>query len=183
MNRIVILGAGFGGLSTTLQLSRKMKTLPFAKDYEIVLIDRNSYHTFTPLLYEVATTSKATATYLELKNIVTYPLPDIFQNKNIRFVKDEVYHIDFTEKAVHLKSGKLKFDFLVLALGSETNYFDIPGLKENSLNLKTFDNAVAIRDTLWFDAEALKKESLNIVIGGGGSTGVELAGEIKEIFC
>ncbi|MEK7086652.1 MAG: FAD-dependent oxidoreductase, partial [Patescibacteria group bacterium] len=82
----------------------------------------------------------------------------------------------------------LKFDYLVLALGSETNYFDIPGLKENSFALKTFEDAIKIRDAIWLKVSEMKDlptdaKNLQIVIGGGGSTGVELAGEIKEWLC
>lgn len=176
---VVILGAGFGGLRAALQLSKKLRR----KSCDIILIDRNYYHTYTPTLYEAATTSKETANYLQLKEIVTFPIPEILKNAGVRFIKSGVQSLDLANGDVHCANGeKLKFDYLVLALGSETNYFGIPGLKENSLTLKTFLDALKIRDTILELMEA-GKEKIEILIGGGGSTGVELAGELKEWLC
>lgn len=176
---IVILGGGFGGLQTAFMLSKKLKALSVRRDYEVILVDRYAYHTFIPLLYEIATTSKDTADYMELKSLVTYSLSELLEKRGIRFIKDEVMHIDLTQGAVHLRRVKVQFNYLVLALGSETNYFNIPGLKENSFGLKTFDEAIAIRDAIW---SYLKKGGgdLRVVVGGGGSTGVGLASEIKR---
>lgn len=177
---IVVLGGGFGGLRVVLRLAKKLKNLDL-KEYKLTLIDRYSHHTFTPLLYEIATTSKESADYIELKSLVTYSFFEILNGYGVKILKDEVLHIDVNDRKVHLKSGKLAFDYLVLALGSEANYFNIPGLKENSFPLKSFDDAIAIRNALWFASESEKM--MKIVIGGGGSTGVELAAEIKELFC
>jgi NADH:ubiquinone reductase (H+-translocating) len=187
MKRIVILGGGFGGLQAALTLSKELKKLPIKNNgYEVILIDKNNYHTFTPLLYEVATTSKETADYLELKSLVAYPFRELLRNKNVRFVKDEVLHIDIEEGAVHLKgrsaSRRLKFDYLVLALGSEVNHFDISGLKEKSFSLNSFIDSLKIRDAI-LEAVEGGKERPKIVIGGAGATGVELAGEIIEWTC
>ncbi|MEK7464194.1 MAG: FAD-dependent oxidoreductase [Patescibacteria group bacterium] len=177
---IVVLGGGFGGLGVVLKLAKEIKKLGL-KEYKITLIDRYDHHTFTPLLYEIATTSKETADYSELKSLVSYPFSEILAGHDITILKEEVLHIDVSDMKVHLKNNKLPFDYLVLALGSETNYFNIPGLKEHSFALKSFDNAIAIRDALWFASESDKM--IKVVIGGGGSTGVELAAEIKELFC
>jgi NADH dehydrogenase len=176
---VVILGAGFGGLRAALQLSKKLR----GRSCDIVLIDRNDYHTYTPTLYEAATTSKETANYLQIKEIVTFPVAEILKNTSVRFIKSEVRSLDLVNGDIHCANGeRLKFDYLVLALGSETNYFGIPGLKENSLTLKTFLDALKIRDTI-LELMSSGKEQIEILIGGGGSTGVELAGELKGWLC
>ncbi len=183
MKKIVILGGGFGGLQAALYLSKKLKKYHLKnEDYEVVLVDKNKYHTFTPLLYEIATTSKETADYLELKSFVAYPFDELLKDKEVKFINDEVLHIDVKEGAVHLKSGKLKFNYLILALGAETNYFSIPGLQEKSLSLKSFIDAVRIRDAIVGLVESGIKNP-KIVIGGAGATGVELAGEIMGWTC
>lgn len=183
--RIVILGAGFGGIKTAFSLCKKLRRLNLEEKYELILVDKNQYHTYTPTLYEAATTSKDQANHLELKKIVTFDLKTIFQNKKVSILNATVVQLDLTDGDIHFQSGeKLKFDYLVLAMGSETNYFNIPGLKGNSLALKTFKDAIAIRDVIWNKVdEGVPKDGLKIVIGGGGSTGVELAGEIKSWLC
>src|SRR3989344_16721 len=115
MKNIVILGGGFGGLRTASLLSKKLKD--FSSQYKVILVDRNDYQTYTPLLYEAATTSKETANYCDLKSLVTYSIPEIINGRNIDFIKDEVLHIDIPQKAAHLKNQKLYFEYLVLALG------------------------------------------------------------------
>jgi len=182
--KIVILGAGFGGSKAAFDICKKLKKLNLEEKYELILVDKNEYHTYTPTLYEIATTSKNLANQIDLKSIVTFPLETIFKNIKITILKETVRDVDLIEGDIHFKSGgKLKFDFLVLALGSETNYFGIPGLKENSLTLKTFMDALKIRDTIWERVTASgpdQPQKLRIVIGGAGATGVELAGEIKS---
>jgi NADH dehydrogenase len=173
---IVVLGAGFGGLRAAILLAKKIRRSKIAA--EIILIDRNNYHTYTPSLYEIATTSKETANYLRLKEIAAFPVADLIKKLPIRFIQDEVLALNFNEGKILCAGGaELKFDYLLLAPGSETNYFNIPGLKENALSLKTFIDAVKIRDAIWELAPL--DRCLEIIIGGGGSTGVELAGEIQ----
>jgi len=186
---IVILGAGFGGLRAARQIHKHLKRSALLKKYQIFLIDKNDFHSFTPLWYEIATTSREVADNLKLKSLVAYPLPDLLRNKEIKFLKNEVQKIDLPGGSVIFDDSELKFDYLILALGSETNYFDIPGLKENSLAFKSFNDAVAVRDAIWDavlarrDSPAKELKDLQIIIGGGGSTGVELAGEIKSWAC
>src|SRR3989338_3214738 len=184
---IVVLGAGFGGLRAAVLIAKKIKNLNLANKYKVVLVDRNNYQTFTPTLYEAATTSKETANYFQIKEIITFPMAEVIKNLPIKFINSQVEGIDLINGDVHCKAfevahEELKFDYLVLALGSETNYFDIEGLKENSFALKTFIDALKIRDKI-LDLAALGKDIIKIVIGGGGSTGVELAGEIQEWLC
>lgn len=184
---VAILGSGFGGLRTALLVSKKLYRAGLKDKCEIVLIDRNDYHTYTPTLYEAATTSKETANYIQLKEILTFPITELIKSTDIRFVQCDITNLDLIGGDIHcLRAGslgeKIKFDYLVLALGSETNYFGIPGLKEYSLALKTFLDALKIRDKILGFIDGGKTD-LKIIIGGGGSTGVELAGEIQEWLC
>ncbi len=181
---IVVLGAGFGGLRAALRLGRYLKAYKLADKYEVVLIDKNDYHTYTPTLYEIATTSKETANFFNLKEIVTFNVASMIAWLPIRFIKAEVTNIDVAHGDIHLSTGeRLIFCNLLLALGSQTNYFDIPGLKENSQALKTFHDAVMLREVMTTKVMERENSPLRIVIGGGGSTGVELAGEIKLWLC
>ncbi len=179
-NTIVILGAGFGGLRAAIVLAKKIRRSGM-EHCELVLVDRNAYHTYTPTLYESATTSKETANYSDIKSLVTFPVETIVAPMGVEFIQSEVQSLDLQDGYVNLVNGRvLRPDHLILALGSETNYFDIPGLKEHSLTLKTFVDSLKIRDAV---LEAVQqKKDVRIVVGGGGSTGVELAGEIQEWF-
>ena len=186
---IIIVGAGFGGLRAALFIGRKIKKLKLQEKYGVTLIDRNAYHTYTPTLYEIAATSNETADYLDLKQIVTFPIEKIISDLPIRFLHGEITQLDLMNGDIHClcaapssRQEELKFDYLVLALGSEINYFDIKGLKENSFILKGFLDAIKIRDKIW-ELITSGKEIVRIVIGGGGSTGVELSGELKEWLC
>jgi len=175
---IVILGAGFGGLRAALLLAKKRRALGMESRCRITLIDRNSYQTYTPTLYEASTTAKEIANNLDLKSIVTLPIAKIIKDSGIEFAETEVKTLDLAEGDIHCGNGqKYRFDYLILALGSETNYFDIPGLRENALALKTFVDALKIRDKI-ADAMQSGKSEARVIIGGGGSTGVELAGEL-----
>ncbi len=179
MKNIVILGAGFGGLKTAFDLAKGLRRHGLEKEYEISLVDRNSYHTYTPTLYEIATTSKETANYVGLKNIVAFDIARLTGGSGINFIKAEIKELDLIGGDVHFANGtSLRCEYLVLALGSEPNYFGIPGLKENSLAFRTFIDALKIRDSVLELVSA--NENSKILIGGGGSSGVELAGEIEE---
>ena len=181
--KIVILGAGFGGLRAAMVLGKKLRKLKLTDKYELVLIDKNPYHTYTPTLYEVATTSKENANYLKLKSVVTVPVAEIIKGLPINFINDAVKEIDLINGDIHcsgptpMTHQSTKFDYLILALGSETNFFDIEGLERCSLTLKSFIDAIKIRDTIY--NLAAENRTIKIIIGGGGSTGVELAGELE----
>ena len=181
MKRIVILGAGFGGLRAALLLGKKSREL-HRRGYQITIIDKNRYHTYTPLLYEISTTSKATANYIDLKSVTTYPVEGVLLGSSIESIQGEVNNIDVANKKIELKGREtIDYEYLILALGAETNFFNISGLKEHALELKDLMDALKIRDTIWGKIEATdNNEVVDIVIGGAGSTGVELAGEIQE---
>ncbi|MCL5733433.1 MAG: FAD-dependent oxidoreductase [Patescibacteria group bacterium] len=176
---VVILGAGFGGIAAALKLGKMMKRSGLSKKYNIFLINERSYHTFYPLLYEVATTSKETAALLALEDIVNYKIEDIFNGLPVVFVQGKASEIDFKNKTIISTDGIIPFDHLIFALGAETNFFNIPNMEETAITLKSFKDAVQIRDAIW-NLAMEGNEKINIIIGGGGSSGVELAGELRE---
>ncbi|TSC88819.1 MAG: hypothetical protein G01um10143_716 [Parcubacteria group bacterium Gr01-1014_3] len=181
-SQIVILGAGFGGLHAAITIGKQLRRYKLDDKYEVILVDRNDFQTYTPTLYEAATTSKETANYLDLKSIITIPVQTAIKGLPVNFIKGEITKLDLMNGDIHLaredQEEQIRYEYLLLALGAETNYFNIKGLKENSLPLKTFYDSIKIRDrVLELFAE---KPHIKIVIGGGGSTGVELAGEIRQ---
>lgn len=179
---IVVLGGGFGGLQAALRLGKSIRKLGLGDKYSVILVDKRPFHLFTPLLYEVATTSEASATARELQSLVAYPFKTLLEGSGAEFRLDEVLHLDITEGVVHMKNGKLRYEYLIIALGGETNYYRIPGLEAHGLPLKNFEDALAIRERL-NPRVGEGKGLTRVVIGGGGSTGVELAAEIREWSC
>ncbi len=178
-SKVVICGAGFSGVRAGLDLSR---LLP---DCSITLIDQNPYHCYTPDLYEVAAAVLKKETKAEFKNLagtVNIPLKKIFAGKkNVTLVTSRIERIDLDKKEVKTKNNHFSYDFLVLALGSEANYYGIAGAQEYSHPLKSAENALNIRD----DLEELIREkgkNIEVVIAGGGFSGVELAGELSEFL-
>ena len=173
--RIVIIGGGFAGLKLARKLSKTA--------YQIVLIDRNNFHQFQPLFYQVATAG------LE-PSAISFPLRRIFQNmKNVHFRLASVEHIDPTIHRIQTDIGYLDYDYLLICTGANTNYFGMENFEQNSLGMKTTGEALTIRNTILKNFEKalntndpIAQESyLNIVIVGGGPTGVELAGAIAEM--
>ncbi len=171
--KVLILGGGFGGLACALHLGKAI-----GKEHEVTLLDWSLYHTFTPLLYEIATTSQETADDTHLKTIVAFPFSQLLEGTNVRYLNARVAQVDTGAKKVTTTSGILSYDYLVLGLGSEPAYFGIDGLKEHALPIKSFNDAVAIRNKIEKATKEHGGGSLNIVIAGAGATGVEFAGEI-----
>lgn len=173
--KIVIVGAGFGGISLAKSLANK--------NVDVVLIDRNNYHTFQPLLYQVATGG------LEPSNIA-YPIRRIFRRrKNIHFRMAEVESVDYNENMIVTSTGMVPFDYLVVATGSTNNFFNFFPIKNSFKSLKTVSQALDIRNSLMQKLEKLttstdedlKEESLNVSIIGAGPAGVEIAGALAEM--
>ncbi len=166
---VLIVGAGFGGLRTALSLHHYLLKTRLRERVAITLVDRDPYEIYTPLLYKYA----ADAHFPE--SVVALPLNPILEGTDISFLEGSVQAIDLEKSAVILADGTtVRADTIVLAAGTETNYFGIPGLAEHSLPLKNFTDAKRLRtllDTL--------PEHAHIVIGGGGPTGAELAAEIR----
>lgn len=176
---IVILGAGFGGITAALSLAKKKRAL--GAEYNIILVDLHRHQLYTPALYEIASIPRENVSDTSLKSAILIPIADIVGKKPIQFVCDDVISLDRESKKIILKNGALPYAFLVSALGSETNYFNIPGLKEESFPLKTFDDAMRLRNVI--EDWVRKKDTIKIVVGGAGASGVELIAEFVNFVC
>jgi len=179
MKRIVILGAGFGGLRAATLIARRLQKLNLSLAYEVLLIDRNSYQTYTPLLYEIAAASKETVSAAKLYSVATFSIAGLVRRWPVTFVQATILKIDVENGEVDLEDGRsISADYLVLALGAETNYFTIRGLHEHAHPFKTFDDALRVREVTWALATS-RRGSVRIIVAGGGPTGVELASELR----
>ncbi len=173
--RIVIIGGGFGGVSLAQKLSKK--------EVQVVLLDKNNYHCFQPLLYQVSTGG------LEPDSIA-YPLRKVLIGyKNFFFRLAEVLEIQPEKKSIETTIGPLSYDYLVVATGSKTNFFGNSELEKNAMAMKTIPQSLNLRSLILENFEqALLTDDyherdalMNFVIVGGGPTGVELAGALAEI--
>lgn len=173
--RIVIVGGGFGGL----QLARKLLKL----DYQIVLIDKNNYHQFQPLFYQVATAGLEPST-------ISFPFRKIFQkNKNIHIRVAEVKAIRSADNQLDTTIGVIDYHYLVIAIGADTNFFGNQKMMELAYPMKSVSEALALRNTILQNYEDALSESdrekrkqlMNVVVVGGGATGVEVAGTLAEM--
>lgn len=173
--KIVIIGGGFGGI----QLAKNLKH----KEVEVLMLDRHNYHTFQPLLYQVATGG------LEADSI-GFPLRKIFKGQsNFTFRLTEVNQIDPENKLLHTSIGEISYDYLVIATGSDTNYFGQKEIEHFSMPMKTIPEALNLRSMILqnlekalIETDNLRKSALlNFVVVGGGPTGVELSGSLAEL--
>jgi len=176
--KIIVFGAGYAGIEAALTLQKKKKK---SDDLEITLIDRNSYHTLLTELHEVAGNRIS-------EDGVIIPLRDIFKYTDVKLIKDEITGVDFNTNTVTAKSGEYHYDYLIIAAGSEPNYYNIHGLKENGFPLWSYDDSIRIREHIkecFVKASQesnpeIKRSLLTFVVGGGGFTGVEVIGEIAQ---
>jgi len=173
--QILIIGAGFGGIKMAKALRNK--------SVDVLLIDRNNYHNFQPLMYQVATGG------LEPGNIA-YPVRRIFRKyKNVSFRMAEVLEVDIRKSQISTSIGKLNFDYLVVASGSENNFFSFEPVKDKLLTLKSLPDALKLRNRIFqnleralaFNRKEPLEEIINIAIVGGGPAGLELAGALAEM--
>jgi len=172
---VVIIGAGFGGLTCAQALKRAR--------VEITIVDRANHHLFQPLLYQVAMAGLSPAD-------IAAPIRSILRNqKNVTVLLDEATDVDFNNQTVELRDSKLKYDYLVLATGGRTSYFGHDEWETFAPGLKDLDDAVEIRRRVLLAFEEAEKETdperrralMTFVVVGGGPTGVELAGAIAEL--
>jgi len=176
---IVVLGAGFGGLRSALMIRRGLKKRSLLGRYRVLLVDKSHCHTYTPLLYELAAMPPDIVCMSAVADLVEHSIPRFVKRARIDFLNAEVRSIDIEGRCVRTGSSCIPFTYLVLALGSETNFFDVPGAREHSFVLKTVADARAIQRGLYREHDAHDGVPC-VVIGGGGPTGVELAAEIKN---
>lgn len=175
LTRVVIVGGGIGGLRLATSLRHT--------GYQVVLVDKNNYNQFPPLIYQVASAG------LEPSSIA-FPIRRIFQGwKNFFFRMAEVTDIDTEDKAIHTSIGTIHYNYLVLAEGGTTNFFGNKNVEANALPMKTVEESMVLRNHILMTLERAETEEnpekrekyMNFVIVGGGPSGVEIAGALAEM--
>lgn len=173
--RIVIVGGGLGGLELAFKL--------VDDDYQVVLIDKNNYHQFPPLIYQVASGG------LEPSSI-SFPFRRLFQSKKDFFFRmAKVESVNTDKKIINTTVGEIDYDYLVLAFGAKTNFFGNKDIEATTLPMKSVSEAMRLRNTILRNLElalteedpARKQALMNIVVVGGGASGVEIAGAVAEM--
>jgi NADH dehydrogenase len=174
--RVVIIGGGFAGLT----LARKLSA---SKKFQIVLVDKNNYHQFQPLFYQVAMAG------LEPSSIV-FPLRKVFQNNNDVLIRvTKLLSVDPARNEINTEIGTLRYDYLVLAIGADTNWYGNEQVRANAIPMKSVSEALYLRNIIFEDYERAvttpdieeRQRYLDIVVVGGGPTGVEVAGSLAEM--
>jgi len=176
--RVLILGAGFGGLQTALHLD---KALPKDAPVEVIVVDQNHFHLFTPLLHEAASG-------VIQPSLLIAPVRRVLRNSRATFVRDRVDAIDLESRRVRLCRGEIDYDILVVALGSVTNFYGIESARERALEIKDADDADEVRCRVIEAFEAAAQENdperrrglLTLAVVGAGCTGVEAVTEFHE---
>lgn len=173
--QIVVIGAGFGGMQAARSLAQA--------DADILLIDRNNYNTFIPLLYQAAFAQIEPA-------FIAYPVRTLFrQQRNLRFLMESVQAVDLEQKRIHTEQETISYDYLILATGSQSRRSDLTGVVDQTWMLRTLQDAIALRNhTLTcferaaHEPDAFQRQQLlTFVIVGGGATGAEVAGALVEL--
>lgn len=173
--RVVIVGGGFGGL----KLANSLR----GSDYQVVIVDRNNYHQFPPLIYQIASAG------IEPSSI-SFPFRKIFQDRDDFFFRmAEVRSVFPEQKILQTSIGKVSYDYLVFAAGTTTNFFGNKSVEEHAIPMKNVSEAMGLRNALLENFERAltcasdteRQELLNVVIVGGGATGVEVAGALSEM--
>lgn len=178
--RVIIIGAGFAGLYAARTLINK--------SVDVLLIDRNNFHTFSPLLYQVATCALD-------PSAIAYPVRTIFRKApNIHFMLGEVCDIDRADKSILVRTNgterRERYDYLIIAAGSVTNTYGEPSLETYAFGLKSLDDAIMLRHHIlrlfekaaWLEDEQKRQALITLVVVGGGPTGLETAGALYELY-
>jgi NADH dehydrogenase len=174
--KVVVAGAGFGGLWAARELA--------GRDVDVLVVDRNNYHTFFPLLYQVGAAEL-------VPTDIAFPIRAIFRDApNVDVCLAEITSIDLGGRTVHTTRGEHRYDALVVALGSEPNFFDTPGAEEHAFPMRWMDHAMELRHHILARFEAASFETdperrrglLTFAVVGGGYTGVEFSGALAELI-
>ncbi len=173
--RVVVIGGGFGGITLVKKLRKK--------NFQVVLIDKNNYHQFHPLIYQVASAGLAF-------DSIAFPFRKLFDNrKDFHFRLAELWNVYPEENRIETSIGSLSYDYLILAAGATTNFYGNEVIKAKSIPMKSVEEALDLRNKLLLDLEntlecnnpEAKQALLNVAIVGGGATGVEIAGALSEM--
>ena len=173
--RVVIVGGGFGGLRLAQDLRKA--------NFQVILIDKNNYHQFPPLIYQIATAGLNPAS-------ISFPFRKIFEDRqDYYFRMTELRAIYQNENYIQTSIGKIDYDYLVLACGTRTNFFNNRNIAEVAMPMKVVSEAMGLRNALLSNFERSvtcasdeeRQQLLNVVIVGGGPSGVEIAGAIAEM--
>lgn len=173
---IVIIGAGFGGLSAALELAKHCKS--DEAPIRVTIIDRNDYQLFTPDLYEIASAAHEIHDEQQLRDAVCLNVKAALAQLHIEFLQTNVKYIDTAKQEIQTDKTTVEYDYLLVALGSEPFYFNIPGMQEHALPFKWLNHATAIREATLENLDATQK--VHVVVCGGGPAGVELAAELMH---
>lgn len=173
---VVVVGGGFAGINFIKKLEKN-------SNFDITLVDINNYNFFPPLIYQVATAA------IEPSNI-SYPFRLMFRDKqNVHFHMGTLENVNYAAKSISTSTGELNYDYLVLAVGTETNYFGMENVKNNAFPMKTISDALTLRNQMLENFEKASRAKteeernkfLNIVIAGGGPSGVEVSGRMAHM--
>ncbi len=174
--KIVVVGGGFAGINLVKRLAKD-------KRFQVTLVDQNNYHSFMPLLYQVG------MAFIEPSNI-SYPFRRLFQEKeNLRFHMGCLRRVNMESNLIETDNGYIEYDYLVLAVGTQSNYFGMENVKKKAWPLKSISDATNLRNHILLNMEDaariedqdMRMQYLNIVVAGGGPTGVEVAGMLAEM--
>lgn len=174
MKKVVIIGGGFAGIALARKLDKRI--------FDVTIIDKNNYHQFQPLLYQVAISGIEPGS-------ICFPLRGVFGRSGVSFILSTVESIDFDNKCISTSVGKIEYDYLVIAAGTTTNFFGNSQISEQTFPMKSAEDALWLRSRILQNLEAAslckdpteRKRLLNIAIVGGGATGVEIAGALAEL--
>jgi NADH dehydrogenase len=180
MKRIVVVGAGFGGLEATVELDKQLR---HSSGFEILLISDQNFFMFTPLLPQIV------SSYINPRHIVQ-AVRDIRGKRSYRFLRDTVESIDVAGRQLQVTSGPIAYDYLVVAVGSRTEYYRTPGAREYTMDLKSLEDGVVLRDRILDICEHAdhttdpdeRKRLMTFAVVGGGYTGVELITEMRDFL-